>query len=97
MHFLVKPLVPARWRVQKQSYISTGVVQQLMLEREDCAKSGGHLTEGTLLKLMIVNTVSNESALKETAARQCILTLASIHTTATTVANTSFDITDHLK
>ncbi|KAL5114030.1 hypothetical protein ACEQ8H_008086 [Pleosporales sp. CAS-2024a] len=95
MHFLVKPLIPARWRVQRQIDIGTDVVQEFMWQRKDSAKSGGHMTEGTLFEWMVDNAVGNEGSLKDMAARQCILTLASIHTTATTVANTLFDMIEY--
>lgn len=39
--------------------------------------------------------VGSEGSLEEMAARQCILTLASIHTTAMTVAYALFDIIAH--
>ncbi|KHN93731.1 Cytochrome P450 [Metarhizium album ARSEF 1941] len=92
MHFLVKPLIPARWRVQKQIEIGTEVVRQYMLQREEEAKVGGGLGEGTLFEWMVDHAVGNEGSLEEMAARQCILTLASIHTTATTAANVLFDL-----
>jgi len=95
MHFLVKPLIPARWRVQKQIKIGTEVVRQFMQKREEDAKKGESTGEGTLFEWMVDNAVGNEGSLGEMAARQCILTLASIHTTATTVANTLFDIIEH--
>lgn len=53
MHFLVKPLVPARWRVQRQIEIGTEVVRQYMLKREDRAKLGGSTGDETLFEWMI--------------------------------------------
>lgn len=95
MHFLVKPLVPARWRVQRQIDIGTKVVREFVSKREEMAKKDGLEAEGTLFEWMVDHAVGNEGSLEEMSARQCILTLASIHTTATTVANALFDIIAH--
>ncbi|KAI0889376.1 cytochrome P450, partial [Annulohypoxylon maeteangense] len=94
MHFLVKPLIPARWRVQKQIDIGTKVVRQYMLKREEQVKAGQR-GDGTLFEWMVDHAVGNEGSLEQMAARQCILTLASIHTTAATAANVLFDIIAH--
>ncbi|KAF1962419.1 cytochrome P450 [Byssothecium circinans] len=88
MHFLVKPLIHARWRVQKQIDIGTRVVREFM-ERRGEERITGKTTEDTLFEWMVNHAVGREGALEDMAARQCILTLASIHTTATTVANFS--------
>lgn len=95
MHFLVKPFIPARWRVQKQIDIGTKVVREFMSKREEDAKTGNTTAENTLFEWMVEHAVGKEGSLEEMAARQCILTLASIHTTATTVANVLFDIVEH--
>ncbi|KAK8036504.1 hypothetical protein PG991_001641 [Apiospora marii] len=100
-HFLVKPLIPARRRVHKQIRIGTEVVRSLMAERDadaDEVVTGdgrGSGKGGTLFDWMMENAVGKEGSLGEMAARQCILTLASIHTTATTVANALFDLIAH--
>lgn len=41
------------------------------------------------------HAVGRKGSLEDMAARQCILRLASIHTTATTVANVLFDLIEH--
>lgn len=95
LHFLVKPLIPARWRVMKQIDIGTQVVRKYMLRREKAANAGDTVSEETLFQWMVDHAVGKEGSLGEMAARQCILTLASIHTTATTAANVLFDIIAH--
>jgi ent-kaurene oxidase len=95
MHFLVKPLIPARRRVQKQVDIAADMVKEFMLRREESAALGVRNSEGTLFEWMVDNAVGNEGSLKEMAARQCILTLASIHTTASTMANVLFDMIEY--
>lgn len=94
MHFLVKPLIPARYRVQKQIDIGTRVVREFMDRREE-EKRTGEPREDTLFEWMVKHSVGSEASLEDMAPRQCILTLASIHTTATTVANMLFDIVEH--
>lgn len=96
-HFLVKPLIPARRRVHKQIRIGTEVVRSLMAARDEVGTGGGRVAGqgGTLFDWMVDHAVGNEGSLGEMAARQCILTLASIHTTATTVANALFDLIAH--
>lgn len=95
MHFLVKPLIPARWRVQKQIDIGTRVVREFMERREEDERMGRTAREDTLFEWMMKNAAGKEGSLEEMAARQCILTLASIHTTATTVTNVLFDMVEH--
>ncbi|KAI4597404.1 hypothetical protein KJ359_004510 [Pestalotiopsis sp. 9143b] len=91
-HWFVTYLIPARRRVQKQIDIGTKVVRELMEERGEAAESDD---DGTLFEWMAKNATGTEGTLQEMAARQCILTLASIHTTATTVANALFDLIGH--
>jgi cytochrome P450 len=95
MHLLVKPLIPARRRVQRQIDIGTDMVKEFMLRREEFANLEVRESEGTLFEWMVNNAVGKEGSLKEMAARQCILTLASIHTTASTMANVLFDMIEH--
>ena len=48
--------------------------------------------EDTLLNWMMENGSTKETKLPEMAGRQCILTLAAIHTTSSTVSNVLFDL-----
>lgn len=89
LHPLVSPLILARWRVQKQINTGTKVIRQLMQKSEE---NNVGSNEETLFDWMVKQAMGGESSLEEMSARQCILTLASIHTTATTVANALFDI-----
>ncbi|PVI05734.1 cytochrome P450 [Periconia macrospinosa] len=95
MRSFVKPFIPARWRVQKQIDIGTEVVREFMAKREEDARAGNKETEDTLFEWMMEHAVGKEGTLDQMAARQCILTLASIHTTATTVANVLFDMIEY--
>lgn len=94
MHFLVKPLIPARWRVKKQIDIGTKMVREFMERREE-DKLTGKTPEDTLFDWMVKHAKGSEGSLEDMGPRQCILTLASIHTTATTVANALFDMVEH--
>ena len=51
--------------------------------------------QDTLLDWMLDNGKGSEVSVEEMAARQCVLTLASIHTTASQTANMMFDLCEH--
>ena len=105
-HFFVKPLIPARRRVKRQLDVGTEVVRDLMQRREERRKhqAEGQPNEGaekggegeeTLFDWMVDHAVGKEGTLEDMAARQFILTLASIHTTATTASHVLFDMIAH--
>jgi hypothetical protein len=95
MHFPVKPLVHVRWRAQKQIDISTDVVEQFMLKREENAKLAGGWQRVHYSSAWSIMQWGNEGSLEKMAARQCILALACIRTNAATVAKIFFGVIEH--
>ncbi|KAI9148468.1 Cytochrome P450 monooxygenase ATR4 [Paramyrothecium foliicola] len=92
MHFFIKPFIPARWRVQRQMNGAIKFFRAYMLKRaEDTATRNGS-GEEPLYDWMVDHATEDEGSLEQMAARQCILTLASIHTTSMTVSNALFDL-----
>ena len=59
------------------------------------AKAEGKPVQDTLLGWMVDNGDEKETSISEMAARQCVLTLASIHTTSMSVSNMLFDLCAH--
>ncbi|KAI0008538.1 cytochrome P450 [Xylariaceae sp. FL0662B] len=100
-HVIVAHFIPSRWRIKSQMRTSEKIVGMLMQNHADAVKrrSQGHSDiaeeEDSLLDWMIDNGTEKETELSEMAARQCILTLASIHTTSMSVANLLFDLCAH--
>ncbi|ROW08498.1 hypothetical protein VMCG_03255 [Cytospora schulzeri] len=93
-HWLVAHFVPARWRIRKQIKIAEKYVGELTKRHVDATKNGGD-AEDTLLAWMIDHGTEKEKTIPEMAARQCVLTLASIHTTSMSVSNLLFDLCTH--
>ncbi|KAK8132038.1 cytochrome P450 monooxygenase, partial [Apiospora kogelbergensis] len=91
MHLFVAPFVPARWRIRSQMRTARKYVGELTRKHTD-ALSRGEKGQDTLLSWMIDNGTEEEKAIPEMAARQCVLTLASIHTTSMSVSNLLFDL-----
>ena len=91
MHLFVAPFVPARWRIRSQMRTARKYVGELTRKHTD-ALSRGEKGQDTLLSWMIDNGTDEEKAIPEMAARQCVLTLASIHTTSMSVSNLLFDL-----
>lgn len=94
MHPLVAHFVPARWRIRKQMAVARKYVGDITREHQD-AVAKGDKTEDTLLAWMIDHGKENERKIPEMAARQCVLTLASIHTTSMSISNLLFDLCSH--
>lgn len=93
-HAFVAPFVPARWRLRRQLRIAKKVIGDLMRTHRE-AVANGIEPEDTLLDWMMENGSPKENLLPEMAGRQCILTLAAIHTTSSTVSNVLFDLCDN--
>ena len=94
MHLFVAPLVPARWRIRRQMRAARRFVGDLT-RKHLADKANGGKGEDTLLGWMIDHGTDKETAIPEMAARQCVLTLASIHTTSMSVSNLLFDLCSH--
>ena len=94
LHPIVAHLIPARWRLRNQMGIGKRVVGDVIRKYKQ-AKAEGYEPEETLLGWMIDNGSEKENDIDEMAARQCALTLASIHTTALAASNFLFDLCAH--
>nr|UOW59931.1 SonI [Paraconiothyrium archidendri] len=94
LHPIVAWLIPARWRLRSQMGIGKRVVANV-IRKYKTAKAEGYEPEETLLGWMIDNGTDKENDIDEMAARQCALTLASIHTTALAASNFLFDLCAH--
>ena len=94
LHPIVAHIIPARRRLKNDMAIGKKVISNVIKKYKD-AKDGGYEPEETLLGWMIDNGTEKENQIDEMAARQCALTLASIHTTALALSNFLFDLTAH--
>ncbi|KAI0482757.1 cytochrome P450 [Xylariaceae sp. FL0804] len=94
MYPFVAYLIPARYRTKRQLAQGRKLVGSLMREHEQ-ARRGGVPDQDTLLNWMLDHGTPAENELGEMAARQCVLTLASIHTTASSTSNLVYDLCDH--
>ncbi|KAI1127654.1 cytochrome P450 [Nemania abortiva] len=94
MHPLVAHFVPARWRIRNQMRVAQKYVST-HTEEHVAAIKNGEKAEDTLLGWMIDHGTEKEKSIPEMAARQCVLTLASIHTTSMSVSNLLFDLCAH--
>ncbi|KAK3951399.1 cytochrome P450 [Pseudoneurospora amorphoporcata] len=110
MYPVVAPLIPARRRVLKQLSAAQRIVGAQMAKHDSlkekraqaAARGEVALTEeeeekaqDTLLDWMLDHGKGSEVQVEEMSARQCVLTLASIHTTASQTANMMFDLCEH--
>lgn len=84
-------LIPYRWRSRRQLHQAQKIVGELMRKHDEALKSGTK-EEDILLHWQLDHASPSERELPEMAARQCILTLASIHTTAMNVGNMIYDL-----
>lgn len=94
MHIFVAPFVPARWRIRRQMKTAKRFVGEITRQHNE-AKRRGEKGQDTLLSWMIDHGTEKEASIPEMAARQCVLTLASIHTTSLSVSNILFDLCMH--
>ena len=92
LHPIVAPLIPARRRIQEELRVAEKLVSSYTHNYDAANREGTH-SEGALLEWMLDNAGSDkERSAARMAARQCVLTLASIHTTSMTAANVIFDL-----
>lgn len=94
LHPIVAHFVPARWRIRKQMKVARRFVEDVTRKHVE-ASLKGDTGQDTLLEWMIDHGTEKERAIPEMAARQCVLTLASIHTTSMSVSNLLFDLCSH--
>ncbi|KAI0154985.1 cytochrome P450 [Xylariaceae sp. FL1272] len=100
LHLFVAYLIPSRWRMKAQLQTAMRIIEPIMKRHAETQGEGERKSiEGpeheTLMQWMLENGTEEEKSLPEMAARQCVLTLASIHTTATDVTNTIFELCSH--
>lgn len=96
MYWLVTWLIPSRHRVYRQVKTARGIVGNLIRQHaaanEKRARGIQVEEQDTILNWMLDHGTPSECAIPEMAARQCVLTLASIHTTATNISNILYDL-----
>lgn len=99
MYPIVAYLTPARYRVMRQLKTGRRIVADLTQRHNEAKmkRSRGEEVEeeDTLLNWMLDHGTPSEIAVPEMGARQCTLTLASIHTTAQNVCNMLYDLCAH--
>ncbi|KAL5332550.1 cytochrome P450 [Aspergillus crustosus] len=91
LYSIVAAFLPARYRLNRQLKTARRIVGRLTQEHK-AAKAARKVEEDTLLNWMLDNGTADEVKVHEMAARQCVLTLASIHTTAATVSHMLYDL-----
>ncbi|OTA68817.1 cytochrome P450 [Hypoxylon sp. EC38] len=96
MHKFVVYLLPSRYRMIQQLAASKRIMSRLMAKHEDNKnrRARGEVTmeEETLLNWMLDNGTAEETTIQRMGTLQCIMTLASIHTTSIHITNILFDI-----
>ncbi|PWY74047.1 cytochrome P450 [Aspergillus eucalypticola CBS 122712] len=96
LYGIVARLVPARYRTFRQLKTGRQIVGELTqrhrLAQEKRLRGEAEDEEDTLLNWMLDHGTPSEVAVDEMGARQCVLTLASIHTTASNVSNMLYDL-----
>ncbi|RAH55104.1 cytochrome P450 [Aspergillus piperis CBS 112811] len=96
LYGIVARLVPARYRTFRQLKTGRQIVGELTqrhrLAQEKRLRGEAVDEEDTLLNWMLDHGTPSEVAVDEMGARQCVLTLASIHTTASNVSNMLYDL-----
>ncbi|KAI1130862.1 cytochrome P450 [Nemania abortiva] len=95
-HPLIARLIPARSRVKKHLQLAQRIFKPLMDKHADTVikrREGQQVDEeDTLLNWMMDHGTEDENKVEKMAARQAILTLASIHTTSMAVTHIIFDL-----
>ena len=101
-HYLVAPFIPERYRMRAKINKAQSIIAPVMEQYRSAKDHGTHVhkdsrtsKDDTLLQWMIDHGNDKENDSWEMATRQCILSLASIHTTSMTVSNVIFDICAH--
>ncbi|KAK5997949.1 Cytochrome P450 monooxygenase ATR4 [Cladobotryum mycophilum] len=96
MAWLIVWLIPARYRALRELSKVTKVVGELTKQhntvKEKRAKGEEIEEEDTLLNWMLDNATPSELNGNDMGARQCLLSLASIHTTAPNLSNVIYDL-----
>lgn len=91
--------IPARYRVKKHLKKASEFMRQSVQKSPKSLLRGEHgepaEDETVLLSWMMENGTERETAIPEMAARQCILAVASVHTTAGNATNIIFDLCAH--
>jgi cytochrome P450 len=92
-------LIPARYRVRRQLAATRQMVDKLLQRLNDAQarrRQGETVDEeDTLLNWMVENGKPWENTVPQMAARLCVLAMASIHTTAATLANVVYELCAH--
>jgi cytochrome P450 len=92
MYPLIAWLLPARKRIAQNLDLAERLITPFIANHPSSSKNG---QLPTLIDWMIENGNEKENRPDNMAARQLILTLASIHTTATAVSHALFDLCMH--
>ncbi|KAI0195209.1 cytochrome P450 [Xylaria flabelliformis] len=101
MHYFVALFLPARYRLASKYKVALRILSPVMnkLARLKRLGSDGIETvaeeDDTLLNWMLDRGDEKETRYEEMAARQVLLSLASIHTTSMTVSNILYDLCEH--
>ncbi|KAI0554734.1 cytochrome P450 [Xylaria curta] len=101
MHYFVALFLPARYRLASKYKVALRILSPVMdkLERSKGPDSNVIKTvaeeDDTLLNWMLDRGDEKEIRYEEMAARQVLLSLASIHTTSMTVSNILYDLCEH--
>jgi len=99
MHPVICYFVPARYEVKRSIDTAARIIKPLMEKHREALaiKQKDVVVEedDALLNWMMDNGSEKENELYEMATRQCILTLASIHTTSLAISNMLFDLCAH--
>ena len=93
-HWLVNWCIPMRWRLERHYRKSREIIGPLMEEHRS-KRTNGEEPQDTLLGWMMDHGTEEEVKLEEMSARQCTLTLASIHTTSLGVSTVLFELCSH--
>lgn len=95
LHPIVARLIPARYRMKRKIDLAKKMMKPLIDKWSGEKGKGKHEKDCTLLDWMMNNGDEKETRLGEMATRQCLLTLASIHTTSMATAHALFDLCSH--
>lgn len=94
-HPIAARLIPARYRMKRKIDLAAKIIRPLMEEiyqRQQNQFSDSDHCDDTLLDWMMEHGDNKETCLLEMATRQCLLMLASVHTTSMTVSHALFDL-----
>lgn len=86
--------IPFRWRMMYHYKVGREIVREL-LEARTAAEKNGEEPQDTLLNWMMDKGTKQETEIHEMGARQCFLTMASIHTTSLGTSSALFRLCSH--